>query len=86
VVVVYPSYEKIVAEYYSSNKGLRIIPLRENFPSLEDLGNNNLWLVMHAHPLNRERAKKGLSGRYNFITERHYYRLDLFQLREKRSN
>ncbi|MGH7849906.1 MAG: glycosyltransferase family 39 protein, partial [Thermodesulfobacteriota bacterium] len=86
VIVVYPSYEKIVSDYYSHKKGLNIIPLKDKFPSLEGLGNNNLWLVIHAHPLNRERARQGLSDRYNFVTERHYYRLDLFQLREKQNN
>jgi uncharacterized membrane protein len=83
VIVAFPSHEKITAEYYSHKKGLRIIPFKEKFPYLQDLGNNNMWLVMHAHPLNRERTKQGLSDRYNFISERHYYRLDLFQLREK---
>jgi hypothetical protein len=85
VIVVFPSHESVTAEYYSRDKGMRIIPVKDKFPYLEDLGGNNLWFVLHAHPLNRERTRQGLSDRYNFVTERHYYRLDLFKLSKKKN-
>ncbi|MFI5322022.1 MAG: glycosyltransferase family 39 protein [Thermodesulfobacteriota bacterium] len=82
VIVVSPIYESVTAEYYNKRKDLRIIPLGRKFPSFEGLGDRNIWFVFHAHPESRENARKGLGGKY-YITEKHYYRLDLFQLREK---
>lgn len=83
VLVVFPPREEITAEYYSHRKDLRIIPMKDKFPSIEDLGDKNVWFVIHAHPLNRERTREGLGGRYDLISEKHFVKLDLFQFRKK---
>jgi mannosyltransferase len=84
VIVVFPPREEVPAKYYSHRKDLKIIPLRGKFPALENLGDKNVWFVIHASPLNRERTREGLSGQYDFISEKHFVRLDLFQLRKKK--
>ena len=83
VIVVFPPREEVSAEYYSHRKDLKIIPMRDKFPSLDNLGDKSVWFILHAHPLNRERTREGLSGRYDLISEKHFVKLDLFQLREK---
>lgn len=84
IIVVSPNYERITAEYYNRRKDLRILPLMKTFPSFEGLGDRSIWFVFHAHPESRANSRAGLGGRYA-ITEMSYYRLDLFQLREKSS-
>ena len=85
IIVVSPGYEKISAMYYSRRKDLRIVPLEKKFPSFEGLSDRNIWFVFHAHPESRANSRAGLGGRYA-ITEKSYYKLDLFQLREKGTN
>ncbi|MEQ9618048.1 MAG: glycosyltransferase family 39 protein [Deltaproteobacteria bacterium] len=84
VIVVYPHYEKQPAYYYSKRKDLKIIPMKDKFPSFNRLGDRNIWFVVHAHPVNRRLLKSGLRGRYDFVSEKYYNRLDLFRLKEKR--
>lgn len=84
VIVVSPNYERITAEYYNKRHDLKIIPLAKTFPSLEGMGDGNVWFVFHAHPESRANSRAGLGGRYA-ITEKSYNKLDLFQLREKSS-
>ena len=55
----------------------------KRFPTFQNLRNRSVWVVMHAHPLNRKRIREGLSGTYNFELEKNLVRLDLFRLRHK---
>ncbi len=85
VIIVSPIYERITARYYKKRNDIQLLPLEKKFPVFKDLGNGNIWFVFHAHPDSRANSRAGLGGRYD-ITEKHYYKLDLFQLREKRTN
>ncbi len=85
VIVVYPHYEKEPAFYYSERKDLKIVPMKDKFPSFQGLGNRSIWIVMHAHPTNIRLFREGLSDRYDFIFGKHYHRLDLMRFKEKRN-
>ena len=82
VIVVSPIYERITAAYYNRRKDIKIVPLVKTFPSFEGLGDGNIWFVFHAHPESRKNTREGLGRKFN-INEMSYYKLDLFQLREK---
>jgi len=82
VIVVSPVYERVSAEYYNKRQDLKIVPLVKTFPLFEGLGDGNIWFVFHAHPESRKNSREGLGRKYN-INEKSYYKLDLFQLREK---
>jgi uncharacterized membrane protein len=84
IIVVSPIYERITAAYYNRRKDIKIVPLEKTFPSFEGLGDGNIWFVFHAHPESRKNTREGLGRKYT-INEMSYYRLDLFQLREKSS-
>ena len=82
VIVVSPIYERITAAYYNRREDIKIVPLVKTFPSFEGLGDGNIWFVFHAHPESRKNTREGLGQKYT-INEMSYYKLDLFQLREK---
>lgn len=84
VIVVYPHYERIPAFYYSKRKDLKIIPMRDKFPAIKGLGDGSIWIVVHAHPTNRRLFREGMSGGYDFVSGKHYNRLDLLRFKEKR--
>lgn len=83
-VIVFPFYEAVSAEYYLKRDDLRMIPLRDKFPSYPDMETHDVWFVMHAHPVNRLKTIQGLSPEYDFISESRHNLLDLFRLRKKR--
>ena len=83
VIVIYPQHEQLSARYYKTRDDIKIMPMKDKFPTVKNLGGRRVWVVMHAHPLNRKRVRKGLSSTYNFELERHFIRLDLFKFRQK---
>ena len=82
-IIVFPFYETVSAEYYLRRDDLRIVPLRDRFPSYPDMETHDAWFIMHAHPANRLRTVQGLSPKYDFVSESRYNLLDLFRLRKK---
>ena len=83
-IIVFPFYETVSAEYYLKRDDLRIVPLRDKFPSSPGMATHDVWLVMQSHQASRFNTKVGLAGEYDFISESRYQLLDLFRLRKKR--
>lgn len=83
-IIVFPFYETVSAEYYLKRDDLRIVPLRDKFPSYPDMEMHDVWLVMQAHPRSRLNTKISLAPEYDFISESRYKMLDLFRLKKKR--
>ncbi|MCH7517676.1 MAG: glycosyltransferase family 39 protein [Candidatus Dadabacteria bacterium] len=83
VIVIYPHHEQLSARYYKTRDDIKIMPMKDKFPTVKNLGGRRVWVVMHAHPLNRKHIREGLSSTYNFELERHFIRLDLFKFRQK---
>ena len=83
IIVIYPAYEEISAEYYKTRDDLKLIPMADKVPTLTDLGNNRVWVVTHEHSMNSELLREGLGGIYDFELEKHFVKLYLFELRQK---
>jgi len=84
VVIIFPHYEKTSAEYYLDRDDLELIAMGSKFPYPKNLGNRSIWIVIHADPENRKQLKLGLYKRYEFVSEKHYSKLDVFRVRERR--
>ncbi len=86
IIVVYPKYEIEPATYYSKRKDLKIFPLSNEFITYRGLGDRNVWIIISANQrMSKNRIKLGLIERYDFISEKQYNLLDVYQLRERRS-
>lgn len=83
VVLIFPSYEKDSAEYYRHRDDLKVITMSERLPTLPELGNRNIWIVIPADSEDTRSLKLESSTGYDLLSERSYVGLNVLQLSEK---
>ena len=83
LLVIQPAMGYLPIKYYQTRDDIIILPLKEEFPSFDNLGESSVWVIMSANPKYKNYITEGLGDRYDIELEKQFVYLDLFRLRYK---
>ena len=84
ILAVYPRFELKPVSYYSKREDIKKGALADDFFSPSEARNKKIWVIISTHwGIDKELLKKELSEKYDFILEKQYAFLDVYELKIK---
>lgn len=84
ILAVYPRFELAPVRYYSKREDIVKGALADDFFFPSEAHNKKIWVIVSTHwGIDKELLKNEIRGKYDFVSERKYAFLDVYQVRIK---